>query len=59
MKMIGEQQVDAIIGVGCNSCLVTATIAGICNIPMISHVWVITLCCHCSQCALFNVFNLL
>ena len=31
MKMIGKQQVDAIIGVGCDSCLVTATIAGMYN----------------------------
>ena len=55
MKMIEEQQVDAIIGVGCDSCLVTATIAGIYNIPLISHVRVMNLCCHCSQ-MLFLMF---
>ena len=38
MKMIEEQQVDAIIGVGCDGCLAIAAISGIYNIPMISHV---------------------
>ena len=42
MKMIEEQQVDALIGVGCDSCLKIAAIAGIFNIPMISHVRVMT-----------------
>ena len=46
MKIIEERQVNAIIGVGCKSCLVTATIAGMYNIS-ISHVRVMTLCCHC------------
>ena len=59
MKIIEEQQVDAIIGAGCDSCLATATIAGIYNVPMISHVRVMTLCCHFSLYSVFNVFNLL
>ena len=43
MKMIKEQQVDAIIAVGCESCLETAAIAGSYNIPMLSTVRVINL----------------
>lgn len=35
IKMIEEQQVDPIIGVGCESCLKTVLIAGMYNIPMI------------------------
>ena len=42
MKMIEEQQVDALIGVGCDGCLEIAAIAGIFNIPMISNVRVMT-----------------
>ena len=38
MKMIKEQRVDAIIAVGCESCLATAAIAGSNNIPMLSTV---------------------
>ena len=38
MKMIEEYHVDAIVGVGCEGCLSTATITGAYNIPMISHV---------------------
>ena len=38
MKMIKEQRVDAIIAVGCESCLETAAIAGSNNIPMLSTV---------------------
>ena len=38
---------------------ITAVIPGMYNIPMISHVSVMTLCCHCSLYAVFNVFNLL
>ena len=38
MKMIEEQQVDALIGVGCGGCLEIAAISGIYNVPMISHV---------------------
>ena len=42
MKMFEEQQVHALIGVGCHSCLEIVAIAGIFNIPMISHVRVMT-----------------
>ena len=38
MKMVKEQQVDAIIAAGCESCLATATIAESNNIPMLSIV---------------------
>ena len=38
---------------------ITAVIPGMYNIPMISHVSVMTLCCHCSLYAVFNVFSLL
>ena len=41
MKMVKQQQVDAIIAVGCESCLATAAIAGSNNIPMLSTVRVI------------------
>ena len=43
MKMIEEQEVNAIIAVGCESCLETAAIAGSYNIPMLSTVRVINL----------------
>ena len=38
IKMIEQYHVDAIVGVGCEGCLSTATITGAYNIPMISHV---------------------
>ena len=51
MKMIEEEQVDALIAVGCESCLATAAIAGSYNIPMLSTVreinFVIVLCLFC------------
>lgn len=43
MKMIEEQKVDAIIGGGYEGCLLTAQIAAVKNIPMVSHVSVLTL----------------